>query len=293
MGFFNILETFFFISLAITFVLIIMLVYHFKARLTNVENKYDTMFGIMHNMVGELKGIKKDLAMSLCGATLSAGAPFMCMRQQPFANDATDAAADSSSSDGDVDEDDNVSENSEEIAPSMPENYTSPYSVVNGYDQSFIKIIVSDNEELPPLESDAIEVLNDSEKFADENLEDISFEIEPTKENQPQTKVITLELSDNLEEMQMEPAEENTPSFAHAHAHTHAHTPTHIVINKIDESADAENELSDLVKKHDLVDYKKMDVSYLRTLVITRGLATDTKKLKKLELISLLEESDA
>jgi hypothetical protein len=291
MGFFNILETFFFISLAITFVLIIMLVYHFKARLTNVENKYDTMFGIMHNMVGELKGIKKDLAMSLCGATLSAGAPFMCMRQQPFANDATDAAVDSSSSDdGDVDEDDNVSENSEEIASSMPENYTSPYSVVNGYDQSFIKIIVSDNEELPPLESDAIEVLNDSEKIADENLEDISFEIEPTQENQPQTKVITLELSDNLEEMQMEPAEEeNTPSFAHAHAHA----PTHIVINKIDESADAENELSDLVKKHDLVDYKKMDVSYLRTLVITRGLATDTKKLKKLELISLLEESDA
>jgi hypothetical protein len=291
MGFFNILETFFFISLAITFVLIIMLVYHFKARLTNVENKYDTMFGIMHNMVGELKGIKKDLAMSLCGATLSAGAPFMCMRQQPFANDATDAAADStnSSDDGDVDEDDNVSENSEEIAPSMPENYTSPYSVVNGYDQSFIKIIVSDNEELPPLESDAIEVLNDSEKIADENLEDISFEIESTQENQPQTKVITLELSDNLEEMQMEPHEEDAASLAHAPTHA----PTHIVINKIDESADAENELSDLVKKHDLVDYKKMDVSYLRTLVITRGLATDTKKLKKLELISLLEESDA
>jgi len=285
MGFFNILETFFFISLAITFVLIIMLVYHFKARLTNVENKYDTMFGIMHNMVGELKGIKKDLAMSLCGATLSAGAPFMCMRQQPFA---TDATVDSSSEDdGDVDEDDNVSENSEEIASSMPENYTSPYSVVNGYDQSFIKIIVSDNEELPPLESDAIEVLNESENFADENIEDISFEIEPTQDNQPQTKVITLELSDNLEEMQMEPHEEDAASLAHAH------TPTHIVINKIDESADAENELPDLVKKHDIVDYKKMDVSYLRTLVITRGLATDTKKLKKLELISLLEESDA
>jgi hypothetical protein len=262
-----------------------MLVYHFKARLTNVENKYDTMFGIMHNMVGELKGIKKDLAMSLCGATLSAGAPFMCMRQQPFA---TDATVDSSSEDdGDVDEDDNVSENSEEIASSMPENYTSPYSVVNGYDQSFIKIIVSDNEELPLLESDAIEVLNESENFADENIEDISFEIEPTQDNQPQTKVITLELSDNLEEMQMEPHEEDAASLAHAH------TPTHIVINKIDESADAENELPDLVKKHDIVDYKKMDVSYLRTLVITRGLATDTKKLKKLELISLLEESDA
>jgi hypothetical protein len=94
--------------------------------------------------------------------------------------------------------------------------------------------------------------------------------------------MITIELSDNLEETQLEPAEEEDASSL-----------THIVINKIDESADAENELSDLVKKNDMIDYKKMDVSYLRTLVITRGLATDTKKLKKLELISLLEESDA
>ena len=265
MGFFNILETFFFISLAITFVLIIMLVYHFKARLTNVENKYDTMFGIMHNMVGELKGIKKDLAMSLCGATLSAGAPFMCMRQPPISPD-TDA--NDVNDEEDEENDDNVSETSEENTP--PEHYTSPYSVVNGYDQSFIKIIVSDNEESTPLESDAIELL-------EESIED-----EPIQDNEPQTKMITIELSDNLEETQLEPAEEeDAPSL------------THIVINKIDESADAENELSDLVKKNDMIDYKKMDVSYLRTLVITRGLATDTKKLKKLELISLLEESDA
>ncbi len=37
------------------------------------------------------------------------------------------------------------------------------------------------------------------------------------------------------------------------------------------------------------VDYRKLDVSYLRTMVLTRGLATDTKKLKKSDLIRLLE----
>ena len=37
-------------------------------------------------------------------------------------------------------------------------------------------------------------------------------------------------------------------------------------------------------------DYRKMDISYLRTLVITRGLATDTKKMRKNELIKLLEK---
>lgn len=39
------------------------------------------------------------------------------------------------------------------------------------------------------------------------------------------------------------------------------------------------------------MDYRKMDVSYLRTMVLTRGLAMDTKKLKKSELIRLLEQS--
>ena len=43
----------------------------------------------------------------------------------------------------------------------------------------------------------------------------------------------------------------------------------------------------DVVEKED---YKKMDISYLRTLVITRGLATDTKKMRKNELIKLLEK---
>ena len=40
------------------------------------------------------------------------------------------------------------------------------------------------------------------------------------------------------------------------------------------------------------MDYRKLDVSYLKTMVLTRGLATDTKKMKKSELIRLLEEAN-
>jgi hypothetical protein len=40
------------------------------------------------------------------------------------------------------------------------------------------------------------------------------------------------------------------------------------------------------------IDYRKLDVSYLKTMVLTRGLATDTKKMKKSELIRLLEEAN-
>ena len=54
MGLFNFIETFFFISLGITFVLILLLVYHFKQRLSSLENKCDTMFEIINNVVQEI-----------------------------------------------------------------------------------------------------------------------------------------------------------------------------------------------------------------------------------------------
>ena len=63
-----------------------------------------------------------------------------------------------------------------------------------------------------------------------------------------------------------------------------------------DNEEDIEEEEDDDVKeeqeeeKEEEQDYKKMDISYLRTLVITRGLATDTKKMRKNELIKLLSQ---
>jgi hypothetical protein len=56
---FNFIETSFFISLGITFVLILLLIYHFKQRLHITENKQDTMFEIMNNLAQELTSIKE------------------------------------------------------------------------------------------------------------------------------------------------------------------------------------------------------------------------------------------
>jgi hypothetical protein len=60
MGVFSFIETFFFISLGITFVLILLLVYHFKQRLTSIEQKGNTMFEIINNIVKEIGLIKRD-----------------------------------------------------------------------------------------------------------------------------------------------------------------------------------------------------------------------------------------
>jgi len=57
------METSFIISLGITFVLILLLIYHFKQRLTSTESKQDTMFEIINNLAQELNNIKGHLSL--------------------------------------------------------------------------------------------------------------------------------------------------------------------------------------------------------------------------------------
>ena len=48
------IESVFFISLGITFILILLLVYHFKQRVSSIEQKCDTMFELINNVVSEM-----------------------------------------------------------------------------------------------------------------------------------------------------------------------------------------------------------------------------------------------
>ena len=58
MSAFGMIESFFFLSLGVVFVLIVLLVYHFKQRITTIEQKSDTMFDIVQNLAKELTSIK-------------------------------------------------------------------------------------------------------------------------------------------------------------------------------------------------------------------------------------------
>ena len=63
MGIFSFMETSFFFTLGITFLLILLLVYHFKQRIITVESKQDTMFEIINNLVQEINNIKTSVAL--------------------------------------------------------------------------------------------------------------------------------------------------------------------------------------------------------------------------------------
>ena len=52
---FSIFESFLFFSLATTFVLILLLFYHFKGRLSSIEKKCDTLFEISQNLAAQIQ----------------------------------------------------------------------------------------------------------------------------------------------------------------------------------------------------------------------------------------------
>jgi len=58
MGFFGFIENFFFISLALVFVLVLLLVYHFKNRIAVAEKKSESMYGLLTAVVKEIKSLR-------------------------------------------------------------------------------------------------------------------------------------------------------------------------------------------------------------------------------------------
>jgi hypothetical protein len=240
MGFFNVLETFFFISLAITFVLIIMLVYHFKGRLTVLEQKCDTMFEIMNNMVKEMKNIRGEVMSNTSNSYVSNRPPVLDRMSQmppelmqilqmgPMSQGFANAE--------EYEEDDDDEEEEEEEG-----------------EDGFKKIVVSDTEMDSDDEGEDVKVINI--EIGENQIETASL---PDLEEVDDSSV---DLDDEVDD---------------------------IVVNKLDSTM----ETDESGNKSEPVDYKKLDVSYLRTLVISRGLASDTKKMKKPELVKLLEQTE-
>jgi len=162
MGVFNFMETSFIISLGITFVLILLLIYHFKQRLTLTESKQETMFEIINNLAQELNNIKGHVSMISRPST-----PY------PFNNLNTDIQF----SHEHVQQNDEPDEESEESD--------------NEDDEDDERIIVSDDEDDD--EDDEDDDDNDDisvEELTDDDNEHKSIEVKDVNENtEPQENI--------------------------------------------------------------------------------------------------------
>jgi hypothetical protein len=245
MGFYNLLESFFFVSLAISFILIVMLVYHFKERLVNLEQKNDTMFHILNNLIKELKHMQENPSV-------------------------TDDVSPTFS---------NVQSTAFPISMfSLFNNPNTLYHDENPVEKFEIfksdKIVVSDSED--DVKVITIDINNDNENIEDSDNESTVGESSDDDDDEDGEDVDVAAVVDK-------PVITETP-----------------LDNIVDEETHEIIELSDLEIQEEKdtngtaldksIDYKRLDVNYLRELVVSRGLTTDSKKMKKNELIKLLSD---
>jgi hypothetical protein len=231
MGVFNIIETFFFLSLAITFVLILLLVNHFKQRINTLENKCDTMFEITNNILQELGGMKRAMFMM----------------------------------------------------SSVPVSKTTP-EVVTDVRENEDKIYVSDDEEEEEEdEDDEDDEEEDEEDEEDDEEEDEEIRIKIVNID-VQDKIAVEDITDELIEEDTEGDLEEIPENG-----SDAFADPAIKVDKVEEDDVKDIDPMEITDDHRDV-YNKMTVQELKKLVITKGLCSDTSKLKKNELLKLLEE---
>jgi len=229
-----------------------MLVYHFKGRISILEQKCDTMFDIMNNMVKEMKNIKY-----VFGMAFNQNHP---VGERPFSSHLDSIYEEQ---DEDEDEDEDKQDDNDESEPLEYEEINmEPY---------LEKIVVSDNED--EAEEPSVKVINiDFNQEMDINgLTDINDEIEVVEDLDEEEVDIDIDMGIEVEVNVEDPE---------------------LVVNKLDITIDPANENGEYLAKNEPMDYKKIDVSYLRTLAITRGLVSDTKRLKKQDLVRLLEQSN-
>ena len=282
------METFFFISLGITFILILLLVYHFKQRILAVEQKGDTLFEIINNLIMETSTLKqyvRSLPMFFNrggpmqppqNTTMESPQHTVFQMHQPMSQDPVEEE-DEDEEENDQDDDEDEEENDQdddEDEDDQDDDEDDQYEHEAGEEDEDeaeaeevnpTKIIVSDDEYVSNIE---VEVKEMSEFISnqDQDLGNMSMElqeedIEPLIEDEED-----MEQEEEEIESVVKQEEERlpTPSLNHE---------------------DASKKTVDLGI---VPDYRKMSMPELKAAVLAKSLTQDVSKLKKNQLLQLL-----
>jgi len=275
MGIFNYIDTFFFISLGITFVLILLLVFHFKQQIVSLEHKNDTMFEIINNIVKEITYVKSAV-FSQPQFHMNDHDEFINLtaneiqNKQYIENKIVVSDDDVRTEDSSDDDDDDEEQDGDD----------------------------DDDDE----EQDGDDDDDDEEQYGDENEYKVKYEKENISSNQYGVKVINVEFGDNIE------VSDNITEIYDDNNETENETnnidelnskiledTSDIIVEKINIQ---ENDLDNNINNEDNPQienikevYRKMTLLQLKTLVISKGLTSDSSKMRKPELLKLLESN--
>ena len=251
-----VLESMFFILFGITFLFILLLIYHFKNKVSALEKNVDPMFEILNNVVGDLSKIKF--------AGVTSGGMSMPIDSSEV----------------------------NEINTSEPIAHFSTIPI-NHQKEDFE---ISEDEEEEDSEDEEEEQEEDSEDEEEdreeEDEEDNEDEDEEDNEDEDEEiKKISVILDEKVDEdaIQVEELEESVTNDVEEMSVPELKEVEDISVEKIEAPS---NDSMQSEKIANMQQYKKMHIQNLKKLVVSKGLATsdDVSKLKKADLLGILQE---
>ncbi len=332
MGIFNYIETFFFISLGITFVLILLLVYHFKERIANLEEKNNTMFDIVNNIFNELSILKQSLIhkqyyeiSTMPVSQLNKKLPSDIVsnievpmvksqieiitepsdeRNVPIKSVETDTIWENSQDENESDEDESDEDESGEDESGEDEDKSDKSDEDESGENTSVRndnnlIITNDNETEPTLvmnenDIDICVLVNNNlnehcdplHNDVDSNNNDVLDEIgEYSNDYPPYSNVFIDDINKRIQELDRPSILDDLTTLSES---------CNIMDDLLNLSQNDNTGINHYETKNDPLkevshDYKKLNLTQLKQLVVAKGLTTDTSKLKKHELLKLLE----
>lgn len=270
---FRIIETFFFISLAITFLLVLLLVFHFKMRLLTLEEKHDTTLEIINNIVGELQYIKKTgiNEQEIKKVNIKVEPIYDLNECNEYITELDDKrvfVSEGEGSDEESDEEDSDDESS--VDESYDEGSDEEESVKNT-DAIEIKIVkLNSDVEVPTTDvvvtkeghdelSGDIDIIVSKIEHSPENYEGTDYDSDGDVD-MIETKIDDVTILDTEES----------------------------IIPDISEVDVSNEDIDDIVLDSNVDDYRKLNVQSLKSIAISKGLSADPSKMKKKELLHLL-----
>lgn len=303
MTFFSIVESFFFLSLGMSFFLILLMVYHFKKRVDSLESKYETLADISKTLYQEIELIRNP---NINLSKFVSQPPTYSQLNYP-----------------------KMSHNNEKYTPSnymcLPTDATFiSSSSSNPFKELYKKIIIS-NEVLdaePPFHDDElveddvddgdIEDNDDLDDDTDEDSADDSDDDEDSEESEDteyeskyDEDIIDNDVHDNSEQIKNEDVEVDLDvdlvldDIMFKQEPSEIFTENVLQVMKMEET-DVPTEGSILTVEPDTIEndtkltksaLQKMNVQMLRTIAIRDGICDDPSKYKKLDLINMIIEA--
>ena len=303
MSYFNYIESLFLISLGITFVLILFLIYHFKQRITSLEQKTETMFGIVNSIVKDMRTFVQSSFQQVPPIPTTnislQQEKVTTNKMEEHEDEEGDEEEEEDEDEEDEDEEDEDEEDEDEVEYDEEDNNFKILVIKEDNDiilNGIEEVIAPETQQRNITPNEVFEEINVQVSSAETSVEVHSAEV--TSEEVHSAEVHSAETSVEVtseEVPQLKVTSVEVPSAEVPSAETSVEVTSEEVLQlKVTREESTEETITKEEKPTDeKLNYHKLHISELKKLVSTKKLTTqDISKLKKPELIKILEDSE-